>query len=96
LTDDKLFDFIVARSRTRETSTLTIATIAASASLILLALYFQADQEQKILILIMGILFPSLGIAYREVTNKTIHEEDQTWIRKYLLKNLEDAKKNKN
>ncbi|HSB49810.1 MAG TPA: hypothetical protein VLC72_00570 [Nitrosopumilaceae archaeon] len=98
MSDDKLFDFIVARSKTRETSTLTIATIAASASLILLALYFQpviqTNENYSNLIRIMGILFPVIGIAYNEVTSRTIQDADQIWIRNKILNETPKESKN--
>lgn len=89
MSDDKMFDYILARSRTRESSTLTVATVASSASLILLALYMQIitqpdfwlTQDQDILIKTAGCIFIVLGIAYRDFTALTIHGDDEHWLR---------------
>ncbi len=94
MSDDKMFDYILTRSRTRESSTLTIATVASSASLLLIALYIQATVEAEINnhpnafdkykqgVGWVGVLFAGLGIAYREATALTIHQNDERWLRK--------------
>jgi hypothetical protein len=90
--DHKKFDYILARSRTRESSTLTIATVASSASLVLIALYIQAEVEDsegklekyKGLIQGMGLLFPIIGILYREVTART-HKKDEDFLKEQAL-----------
>lgn len=96
--DKKLFDYVLARSRTRESSTLTIATVASSASLVLLALYIQAyietcDSCQYIFLLphsfwiiYFGMVFPTVGILYREVTKHSIHDNDNRWLAQFISK----------
>lgn len=99
MSDDKVFDYVLARSRTRESSTLTIATVAASASLVLIALYVQAMidslnsfdgtmafDNSRYEIALMGISFSSMGIAYREITKYTIHANDERWLHEYSKK----------
>lgn len=94
MSDDKMFDYVLARSRTGESSTLTIATVAASASLILLALYVQAQvdidmnidhkselfDELKSYLPIFGVVFAICGILYRDATALSIHRNDERWL----------------
>lgn len=82
MSDDKIFDLLVSRTLTRETSTLAILIVSASASLILLPLFCQSGSELKWLFGIMAIIFPILGILFREVTYRTIQEDDYNEIRK--------------
>ncbi len=83
MTDEKLFQFLVARLQARETASLATATIAASASLVLLALYFQSP-EKHFAIFLMGFVFPAVGIIYNEITNRGIHKADHLMIRRII------------
>jgi len=89
MSDDKTFDLLVSRTLTRETSTLAILIVSASASLILLPLFCQSGSELKWLFGIMAITFPILGILFREVTYRTIQEDDYNEIRQ-RVKDLND------
>ena len=93
---DKLYDMILARRETRTTTTLTMATIASSASLLLFIFYLQPenlDVKSKILIPILGIVFPLIGISYREITYKYIHKHDNTILNALLLKDVNFSKR---
>ncbi len=86
MSDDKMFDYVLARSRTRESSILTIATIASSASMVLLGLYLQELMRCGCTldayypwIHITGMTFATLGIAYSELTASYIHRNDEDW-----------------
>lgn len=89
MSDDKIFDLLVSRTLTRETSTLAIIIVSSSASLILLPLFCQSGSELKLLFGIMAITFPILGILFREVTYRTIQNDDYNEIRK-RVKNPND------
>ena len=84
MTEDKLFNLLVARIQTRETSTLAITIIAASASLILLGFVCQVNEEQRIPLVCIGIIYPILGILYREITYATIQKNDLKQIKKHF------------
>ena len=84
MTDDRLFNLLVARTQTRETSTLAITIIAASASLVLLGFACQVDEEKRIPLVIMGMVYPILGMAFREITYQTIQNRDFDQIRNYF------------
>ena len=84
MTDDRLFNLLVARTQTRETSTLAITIIAASASLVLLGFACQVDEEDRIPLVIMGIAYPILGMLFREITYQTIQKHDFDEIRKFF------------
>ena len=110
-TDQKRFDYGLARSRTSETSILAISTIAATASLVLFGLYVQAQietvdsnqdvQSKKLTVFnnykfgiqIMGLLFASLGFAYREVTARTIDKTDEDWLKEQTCLSTEPNNK---
>ena len=72
MTEDKLFNLLVARTQTRETSTLAITIIAASTSLILLGFVCPINEEQRIPLVFIGILYPFLGFLFREITYRTV------------------------
>jgi len=80
MTEDKLFNLLVARTQTRETSTLAITIIAASTSLILLGFVCQVNEEQRIPFIFMGIIYPFLGMLYREFTYRTVQNRDYDQI----------------
>jgi len=84
MTEDKLFNLLVARTQTRETSTLAVVIIAASTSLVLLGFVCPVNDEQRNYIACIGILYPLLGIAYREITYVTIQNHDYDKIRKHF------------
>lgn len=99
MSNEPMFDYVLARSRTRETSILAVATIASSASLVLLGLFVQAQltivgtngtndddlfHAYKQWIQVMGIAFAGLGIAYREATIVLIHKNDECWLKEYV------------
>jgi len=90
MTEDKLFNLLVARTQTRETSTLAITVIAASASLILLGFVCPINVEQRIPFVIMGIIYPILGMLYREYTYLTIQNSDFEQIRRHFSDEEED------
>ena len=84
MSDDPMFDYVLARSRARETSILAIATIASSASVVLFSLYFEKHIALNLGIAILGIIFAGLGLGYREVTARTIHRNDEDWLNDYV------------
>jgi len=84
VTKDKLFNLLVARTQTRETSTLAITIIAASASLVLLGFACQVVEEDRIPLVIIGILYPTLGMVFREFIYQTIQKHDFEQIGKFL------------
>jgi len=84
MAEDKLFDLLVARIQTRETSTLAIVIIAASTSLILLGFVCQIDVEQRTPLVIIGILYPILGMSFREIAYRTIQNHDLEQIKKHF------------
>jgi hypothetical protein len=101
--NDRIFEYIVARSRARESSILAVVAIASSASLVLLGLYIQEQIEKPSLLAnyqpwieIMGTSFASLGIVYREITAHYIHRNDERWIRRVVqdssMRHLRDDK----
>jgi cellobiose-specific phosphotransferase system component IIC len=105
--DEAMFQYILQRSRTRETSILAVATIATSASLVLLGLLVQAEisvagtkepEDNNLLnryrywMQVVGILFASVGIAYRQVTARTIHRNDESWIETFIMRLRQDCR----
>ncbi len=84
MSDDPMFQYVLARSRARETSILAVATIASSASVILLSMYFDDKSQSIVWIPILGIIFAGLGLAYREVTKRYIHQNDEDWLKEYI------------
>jgi len=92
MTDEKLFQFLTSRTQSRETVSLTIATITSSASLILIVLFFNVKQEFPILAIILGILFPLMGLIYIQITYSGIHRHDHWWIRKIISENNDSGK----
>lgn len=88
--DGKLLDVLIARTQTRETSTLAISMIAASTSLILLAFVCQPNGEQQNLLAGVGILYPILGMSFREIAMRTMQNHDWKHIRKHF--SAEDEK----
>jgi len=84
MTEDKLFNLLVARIQTRETSTLAITVIAASTSLILLGFVCQASGEQRTLLAVVGILYPILGMSFREISFRTMQNHDWEQIKTYF------------
>lgn len=81
MSDDKILDLLISRTQTRETSTLTIVVVTASASLIFLPLFCLSDSELNWLFGSLGIIFPILGMLYREVTYRTIQNDDYNEIK---------------
>ena len=81
MSDDKTVDLLISRTQTRETSTLTILVVTASASLIFLPLFCLSDSELNWLFGSLGIIFPILGMLYREVTYRTIQNDDYNEIK---------------
>ena len=92
MTDDKLFHVLVSRLQSRESVSLAIATITSSASLILIALFFNVKQDYPILAIILGILFPLMGLIYIEISYRGIHRHDHWWIRKIVSENNDSDK----
>ncbi len=84
MTEDRLFNLLVARTQTRETSTLAVVIIAASTSLILLGFVCPVNEEQRNYMACIGIFYPILGVAYREIAYLTVQNRDLEQIRKYL------------
>jgi len=84
MTEDRLFNLLVARTQTRETSTLAIVIIAASTSLVLLGFVCLANEGQRNYIACIGILYPILGILFREIAYRTLQNNDLEHIRNYL------------
>jgi len=84
MTADRLFNLLVARTQTRETSTLAIIIIAASTSLVLLGFVCLANEGQRIPIIFIGILYPILGMLFREIAYSTVQKSDLEQIRNYL------------
>ena len=84
MTDDKLFNLLVARTQTRETSTLAVVIIATATSLVLLGFVCLANEGQRNYIAGIGILYPILGIVYREIAYATLQNRDLEQIRKRL------------
>jgi len=84
MTEDRLFSLLVARTQTRETSTLAVVIIAASTSLILLGFVCLVNEGQRNYIACIGILYPILGILYREIAYATLQNRDLKQIRKHL------------
>lgn len=96
---DKLYDQILARKETRESSTLTMVTMASSASLILFVFVMGENIEDSLLHLlipILGILFPLVAIAYREISFYYIQAHDNTILNAILLKELKVTNEEKN
>ncbi len=81
MSDDKILDLLISRTLTRETTTLTILVVTASVSLIFLPLFCQSGSDLKWLFGCLGIIFPILGILYREITYKTIQQDDYDEIK---------------
>jgi len=81
MSDDKTLDLLISRTQTRENSTLTIVVVTASASLIFLPLFCQNGSELKWLFGCLGIIFPILGVLYREATYRTIQKDDYDEIK---------------
>jgi len=94
---DKLYDQLLARKESRESSTLTMVAIASSASLLLFIFYVgNLDKITPDLILsniiqIIGIVFPLLGIFYREITFRSIQAHDNTILNAILLRDVPDV-----
>jgi len=84
MTADRLFSLLVARTQTRETSTLAVIIIAASTSLVLLGFVCLANESQRIPIAFIGILYPILGMLFREIAYRTVQNRDLEHIREYL------------
>ncbi len=84
MSEDRLFNLLVARTQTRETSTLAVVIVAASTSLILLGFVCQENVEQRNLLACVGILYPILGISFKEIVYRTIQKRDWEQIRKYF------------
>ncbi len=87
--DDKMFDYVLARSRARETSILAVASIASSASVVLLGLIFQCNcllADNVNFLTTVGIVFAGLGMVYRELSVRLIHDNDERWLRRYVKK----------
>ena len=82
MTEDKLFNLLVARIQTRETSTVAIMLITASTSLILLGFVCPVNEEQLIPLVCIGILYPILGMSYREIAYRTMQKHDLEEINK--------------
>jgi hypothetical protein len=82
---DNRFQGLLSELNTRENSTLALATLASSASLVLLGLV--ANPSATIgrgFLEKLGMLFPLLGILYREVTIFTIDRADYSDLRAIL------------
>jgi len=84
MTDDKLFNLLVARTQSRETSTLAVVIIAASTSLVLLGFVCPVNEEQRNYMVCIGIFYPILGVAYREIAYQTVQNRDYKEIRKHF------------
>ena len=95
MVDDKLFYFIVSRVQNREAVSLAISAVTSSASLILLALYFNQDHFLSFIAIVLGILFPLLGLAHIEITFQYIHRHDLKWIRKLVSEESKHVKKSR-
>jgi len=95
VSDENLFDFMVARSQARQTNTLAIASIASSASLVLFILNFQGPKPLEDSIFVLGVLFPLLGFAYYEIKQKTIQNSDFSWILKKIDEQTPNNEKEK-
>jgi hypothetical protein len=72
---DQTAELVYSRLNTRENSTLTIATVASSASLVLIGLAKPTDSNYPLLAA-GGVLFPLIGLLYREVTILTVDHSD--------------------
>ena len=90
MTEDRLFNLLVARTQTRETSTLAVVIIAASTSLVLLGFLCLANEGQRNYIAFIGILYTILGVLYREIAYATLQNRDYEQIKKHL--NAEEVK----
>jgi len=95
MTEDRLLNLLIARTQTRETSTLAVVIIAASTSLVLLGFICPVDEGQKNYIVCIGILYPILGVLYREIAYATVQNRDYNKIREYLSAEEEDIVRDK-
>ena len=86
---------MVARLQAREAVSLAVATITSSASLILLALLFTEKEELPVLVIVLGILFPLLGLIYIETTYRGIHTHDHEWIRRLVAEESNHIKESR-
>lgn len=92
---DKLYDQLLARKETRESSTLSLVTLASSASLILFIFFLNDEGEHRVLINILGILFPLIAIIYREINFYYIQAHDNTVLNAILLKEFDGTDEQK-
>ena len=74
------YEALIERVYTRETSTLTIATLTTAAALAFLAIIVER-QISDMRVYILGLLFASAGILYRELTVFTIDRNQLLRIR---------------
>ena len=91
--DDKLFQYILGRLQNRESASTTLTIIASSASLVFLSIILTKDSIQLFPYVVIGILFPTIGIIYNELTYRGIHTNDHYKIQKLIEKQYPDYKK---
>jgi len=75
------YEALTARVYTRETSTLTIATLTTAAALAFLAIIVERQVSEMRVYLVLGLLFTSAGIIYRELTLFTIDRKQLLRLR---------------
>jgi len=91
--DEKLFHYLIARIQNRENISMAVVAITSSASLVFLSvLDFNAvDKTLPIEYFMLGILFPSVGITYFELTYRGIHSNDHKKIRQMIYKESSES-----
>lgn len=87
---DRLFNYLTARTSSRESASLALVGLASSSSLVFLGLISIKNNFYWEFFFI-GILFPSLGFAYNEITNRGIHKDDQKVINNLIKSTDENA-----
>jgi hypothetical protein len=90
MADEKLLQLLLTRFQSRENTALGVATASASASLVFLGLIYEKTVTLYYEFLIIGILFPAIGFVYNEITNRGIHKEEHSIIRKIIDKESSD------
>jgi hypothetical protein len=96
MSDEPMFQYVLARSRARETSTLAVMAIAAGASLVLLGFYLECLVKTCIheysipWIEIVGLSFALFGFIYRKTTASGIQKNDENYLTAYIEQWLAD------
>ncbi len=85
MSDDRFFNYLSSRVSSRESASLALVGLSSSSSLVFLGLVFEKLTTASYWeFFFIGILFPSLGFAYNEITNRGIHKDDQHIINELI------------